>query len=194
MKHRLFIAIDLPDACVAQIVSLQDRLARLVLPVVWEKPEKLHLTLNFIGRVTHEQLALIKRLVKPVAASHPQFDLQFPHLETLYKRHENSLIYLSPAKNPALLSLQSSLTQVLTNATFPQPLRFLPHVTIGRLDRTDPPTTKAALDKVNGFPYHPLDGFPVDHLTLYESYVSKLGSHYQKLAPFMLQIEQEAFE
>lgn len=188
MKHRLFIAIDLPDPIRAEIVGLQKRLDSLKLPVVWEKPQKLHLTLNFLGRVPDDQLNSVKKSISQVVHHSHSFDLKLAYLETLYKRHDHTLIYLSPVGDvKELVDLQKTLSQALRSLEIPQPIRFLPHFTIGRLKRTDPVTTKKYINLISVFEPPIFPEFTVDHLTLYESFLSRSGSTYQKLTTFMLQ-------
>ncbi|TSC88192.1 MAG: 2'-5' RNA ligase [Microgenomates group bacterium Gr01-1014_16] len=181
MKHRLFVAIDVPSA---EILALQLRLDQLRLPVIWEKPEKIHLTLNFLGRIPDDQFSQINGIIRNIAKKFPPQHLELHFLETLYRRHESTLVYLS-ASSPDLKSLQHSLSLSLSPIS-PQPIRFLPHITIGQLKRTDPTTTKRVIDQISNFDYTPLPSFAVDHITLYESFLSSKGSTYQKQATFSL--------
>lgn len=181
MKHRLFVAIDVPST---EIVALQSKLDQLRLPVIWEKPEKIHLTLNFLGRVTPDQLHPVSRAVSQVVKTYNHLTIELLFLETLYQRHDQTLIYLS-AFSPDLIPLQKSLSQALNDIS-PQPRRFLPHITIGKIKRTDPATTKRVIDVISNFDYQPLSPFVADHLTLYESFLSAKGSTYQKIGQFMI--------
>lgn len=182
MKHRLFLAIDDPSA---GIVALQTELDRLRLPVVWEKPEKIHLTLNFIGRVSSDQLGGVSRVIKSAIRPFNKLTISLPFLESLYQRHDQTLLYLA-ASSPDLDPLQKALCEGLDSIKFPQPRRFLPHITIGKIKRTDPTTTKRVIDTISNFDYQPLPSFEVDHLTLYESHLSSKGSSYQKQSTFRL--------
>lgn len=182
MKHRLFLAIDVPSS---PIIELQSRLEKLGLPISWEKPEKIHLTLNFIGRVSSDQLGGVSRVIKSATQLFYTVTLSLPFLETLYQRHDQTLVYLA-ATSPDLVPLQQSLCEGLNSIKFPQPRRFLSHITIGKVKRTDPTTTKRVIDQISNFDYQPLPSFEVDHLTLYESHLSQKGSTYQVISRFML--------
>jgi len=157
----------------------------LRLPIIWEKPEKIHLTLNFLGRVSSDQLGGVSGAIKSATRSYNNLTISLPFLETLYQRHDQTLLYLA-AMSPGLVPLQKSLCDGLDSIKFPQPRRFLPHVTIGKLKRTDPTTTKSVIDAISNFDYTPLPSFEVDHLTLYESHLSSKGSTYQKVSNFRL--------
>lgn len=177
MNHRLFIAIDLPEATHGEIAVLQPQLEKLNLPVVWEKYP--HLTLNFLGKAD-------PKLVVPLIPPFHPITLQPLYLETLYSRHEPTIIYLSLAKSEDLLQLQASLSSSLGPIT-PQPRKFLPHITIARLKRSDPVSTKRFMGIVSDFESPQFSPFTVDKLVLYQSLITHTGTTYQKLATFMLE-------
>jgi len=187
LTHRLFIAIDPPPSIRSGVRRLQSRLAHLDLPVNWEDTDKLHLTLNFLGRIPDQNLGPITTTLTRVAAAMTQFSLEPMFLETLYQRHDNSIIYIGFAGDIDLLKkMQKSLSLSLSKLSLPQPRRFLPHLTIGRLKRTDPTLTKRYLDQIRAQNFRPLPVFTVDKIILYESFLTKAGSHYQKVREFML--------
>lgn len=187
MKFRLFLAIDLPFPLTQDIVKLQSSLNPLGLPVVWEKSDKLHLTLNFLGYVYDGDIQKIIGAIHEAVSGFGSFVLTPQFLETLYQRHEPSLIYLAPTGDiDRLKDLQKLLRETINNLEIPQPIRFLPHITIGRLKRTDPVTTKAAIDKVSSVEFTPLSSFEVSRITLFKSLVSRSGSVYERLREFRL--------
>ncbi len=188
MKHRLFFAIDLPDPCRSAVVDLQTRLDRLGLPVMWEEPAKLHLTLHFLGPTPQEQINSFTPGLQKLARSAPAFSLTPYFLETLYRRHEASLVYIGMEGDlTALKNLHKSLAGLLSGYQLPAQNRFFPHITIGRLRRDDPVTTKNFLSRIDAVDIQPLPSFLVDHLTLYESDLSPAGSHYQKIGQYGLE-------
>jgi RNA 2',3'-cyclic 3'-phosphodiesterase len=185
LKHRLFIAIDIPDPVRTEIASLQHQLDDLGLPVVWEDPKKLHLTLHFLGSTPNEQMLNLMSALRKELHTFSAFSLTPYFLETLYKRHEPSLIYVGLQGDlEALKLLQRSLGDLLTEFRLPAQNKFLPHITIGRLKRDDPVNTKLFLDKIDIVDIKPLSTYTVDNVVLYESHLSKQGSFYQKLATF----------
>jgi len=188
LKHRLFVAIDLPIELRTQVVDLQQKLAKQNMPVDWEEPNKLHMTLNFLGEVENEKLHQVSQIIRKSISAFRPFNIQPSFLETLYKRHDPSLVYLGLSGDVEILKeLQESLTKELNDLKLPQPEKFLPHITIGRLKRTDPPTTKKFLDGVSNFDFSPLPVFEVLEVWLFKSLVSKAGSHYDRLLHFSLE-------
>ena len=86
----------------------------------------------------------------------------------------------------ALKQLQKTLGATLSTLTLPQQTRFLPHILIGHLPKSDPVTIKRLLGQVDDLEIQPLPKFTVDKITLFESLLSRSGSTYQKLVEFAL--------
>ena len=187
MKHRLFIAITVPPALHPDITKLQTTLSSIGPDITWEPSEKLHLTLNFIGRTDQDMVSQLIRLLQKELAGLPAFSITPAFLETLYRRHELSLVYLGIGGDvEALKQLQKTLGATLSTLTLPQQTRFLPHILIGRLPKSDPVTIKRLLGQVDDLEIQPLPKFTVNKITLFESLLSKSGSTYQKLVEFAL--------
>lgn len=184
MKHRLFTAIALPESISLEITRLQQDLDKLKLPVVWER--NFHLTLNFLGQVTDSDTGTIKNLISDTTKNLYSYTLLPLYLDTLYSRHDPTVLYLSLSKSEELLELQDSLASALSSIT-PQPRKFLPHITIGAFKRTDPVTTKHFIDLVSDFATPDFSEILVDKIILYESLPSKAGTTYRQISQFMLQ-------
>lgn len=187
MTHRLFLAIDLPEELDLEIITLQNRLSGLHLPVVWQPPEKLHLTLNFLGRVSDEQVGMLSRVITQITARTPPLLLTPSFLETLYQKHDSSLIYLSISQEPdrPLTELYKLTSAALTGLKMPQSERFAPHITIGKIKKSDPETTKKVLEQISTFEFSAMKPFVANRLVLYESTLNRSGSHFQKTGQFI---------
>jgi RNA 2',3'-cyclic 3'-phosphodiesterase len=190
LKHRLFVAIDIPTELFSQIHSLQSRIDKLKLPVTWQPQEKIHLTTNFLGDIADETFQSVRNAIKAAIVNTPPFQLTPYFLETLYSRHEPAKIYLAPSGDIDILTaLQSQLNFEFAARQLPQQPRFLPHITIGHLKKADPTTTKSFLDELSRLEFSPLTTFTVDHITLYESLISQAGSHFQRVSTFKFSSE-----
>lgn len=188
MKHRVFLALEIPQSQKNLIEELQAKLVLFAPDIIWEPSEKFHLTLNFLGKTDEEKLnPLVDSHIQIWCNRHPSFSLKFNFLETMYRRHESSFVYLSPQGNlDDLYSLQQDFSQELDKLTLPVQVKFLPHVTIGKLERAEPNMTKQRLEHLSEFEFSPFPAFNVNSVTLFKSYLSRAGSHYQKLKTFFL--------
>ncbi len=187
MKHRLFIAIEIPETFYPSVKELQGRINSLKVPVEWEDLDRLHLTLNFIGRVDDSDLSAIRGQMRSIIAQFPKFILKPMFLESLYSRHDGSKIYLAPGGDVNILKeLQESLGEKLSEMNLPRQSRFLPHIKLGTYKKADPTTTKQFMDKVSEIELGDWMEFSVERITIFESLLSRTGSHYQRLASFPL--------
>lgn len=175
---RLFVALDLPAA-------LRQRLALLAggLPGArWIRPENYHLTLRFIGetpgyRAEEADLALAALRV-------PGFSLSFAGVGTFEKAGKPVSLWVGVERNPALEHLQGKIETALQRAGFvPERRRFIPHVSLARLD--NPPGEKLAafVQAHNLFRAAPV---PIGHFTLFSSRLGKEQAVYVAETDYLL--------
>jgi len=187
LKHRLFLAIVPPAEVISRITALQVDLDKLRLPIRWEPAANLHITLNFFGRVPEEKIPQLSSIISGIAANTPVFFLTPAYLAGMYRRHEPSFPYLSIADPDGILKdLRKELAQGVSRLQLPQPERFIPHITLGKFQKTDPTQTKQFLDKLSDHETEPLSSFEVQNLIMFESLLSRDGATYQRLAAFPL--------
>ncbi len=120
---RLFVAIDLPD-------PLQDAIARLQQPVRhlhWTAPERLHITLQFLGEQPNHRLEAIYKALESI---------EFAPLDVRCEgigQFASGVIWLGVDPQPAMEQLQQQIGARLRAAGIPlQQRRFIPHITLGR--------------------------------------------------------------
>lgn len=175
---RLFVALDLPAALRQRLILLAGGLpgAR------WISPENYHLTLRFIGetpayRAEEADLALAALRV-------PGFSLTFSGIGTFEKAGKPASLWVGVERNPALEHLQSKIETALQRAGFaPERRRFIPHVSLARLD--SPPGEKLAsfIQAHNLFRAAPM---AIEHFTLFSSHLGKEQAAYVAEADYAL--------
>lgn len=74
MKHRVFIAINLPEKIRERLASYQDKWPEL--PAKWTKKDNLHITLEFLGYVSDEEILEICETAKETASKHESFEVK----------------------------------------------------------------------------------------------------------------------
>ena len=130
MRHRIFIAINLPEDIKKQLVDHQSKW--LDLPCRWTKKDNLHITLEFLGYLTDEELMELSQKTKEMASEKKVFDI-----------HLNKICYGPPDKKP--YSGTKPLTGRLDKVENRPPrmvwvvgerikeLNLTPHITLGRI-------------------------------------------------------------
>ncbi|MDO8488418.1 MAG: RNA 2',3'-cyclic phosphodiesterase [bacterium] len=187
MKHRLFVAINPPPEVLDHIGQLQRELDKLKLPIKWNPLDKIHITLAWLGHLPAEEVARMRGIVANTARQFRAHQLQPVAIDTMYQRHEPSLVYLLLADPEGeLAALQKELTRKVDEIT-PQPRqKFLLHITIGWVLKSDPTRVKHTLDEIDKVEMEPWPKFSVTQMTLYESFSTKAGSSYSRMGSFNL--------
>src|SRR5438874_1113699 len=108
---RLFYAIMLPND-VSEIVSAEQKAVRDQIGphgIRWESPEKLHITLRFLGDVPPEKLEAVKSAGRVAALRSGPFELRLRGLGTFPQRRPARVIWLGAE------SSVSGYTQMVRN-------------------------------------------------------------------------------
>lgn len=176
--HRLFIAIDLPEAAKHAVYSLKSDLngAR------WVPQEQLHLTLRFIGDTDEAQLERLRKELTTVRCS--SFALELRSVGHFPPRGMPRVLWVGVGKSLELSALQAAVELACLSAGIaPDERRFSPHLTIARLKETP-------LDGVRQFETGHAgfrgDQFQVSDFHLYESSLSQHGAVHRSVGRYPL--------
>lgn len=133
---RVFVAISPPEETKNAVGQLIDGLRKDFPQVKWEDPEKLHLTLAFLGMLAEEKVNTLKDVLREVAPNFKSFELELTELSYFYKKHDDSIIYLDVVdRSGELKEFYRSLRKALLARDIFLPDRVDPHITIGRVKR-----------------------------------------------------------
>lgn len=167
---RLFVGVDLPW-------ELRERLADLCssLPGARFVPrENLHLTLRFIGEVTPNRAEEIDLALGALRGK--RFPLSVTGIGTHDKAGRPVALWVGVERNAALEHLQSKIETALQRAGQPaEKRRFLPHITLARLDIAAEAKLGFYVQTHNLFRAGP---FAIGHITLFSSLLGKEASVY----------------
>lgn len=133
---RLFVAAILPEEIRGQVSNHIDLLSSRYDGVKWEKPEKLHITLKFLGDVDDSQAKDIAVLLKKLALSYISFNLTLKELGGFPNLKKPRILYIGLSKNTQLSKFVNELEKQLAELGFEKEARkFIPHITIGRVKK-----------------------------------------------------------
>jgi len=165
---RLFIAVELAGPAKDEVLSVRERLVETVARqgVRFVKPEKLHLTLAFLGSVDEAKLGELMRELNKVAV--PPFRLQLSGLGCFPDMRRPKVIWLGLDGDAS--SIQTLATKVTAAAKpFAPELDekpYSPHVTLARVSPGSKEVgrmlTHLAIDATGA-------ELPVDSFTLFQS-------------------------
>lgn len=130
----LFFAIELHD-------DLRGALHHAVAPLraaepdlAWVRPEKLHLTMKFLGEVNEEAVETLARAAGAVAVNHRPLDLTLGGIGAFPNFRRARVVWMGVASEPRLELLHHDLEVACGEAGFEVEGRpFRPHITLGRV-------------------------------------------------------------
>ncbi len=135
-RVRTFIAIELPEAVVAKLASLQDRLQGSGARVKWVNRDNLHLTLKFLGDVEYERVSEISQVIGGAVADITPFSVSVKGTGTFPRGSGAPRVVWAGLEGDTgqIEKMHSRLNEKLVRFGVPyEKRRFSPHITIGRV-------------------------------------------------------------
>ncbi len=190
MGKRLFLAVDIDDATRTQVGRIASGLREALETHIkgsWVRPERMHLTLHFLGNVED---AFEQRLRETLSASIAvaPFDVTFDGLGIFPERGSPRVLWLGVAEGlEPLRSLHDVFVARLKSSPTPEratptPERtadsFTPHLTLARFRDRVTRSTLTGITRIPAF----AGPSRIDRVTLYESRLSPAGPTYVRLA------------
>ncbi len=176
---RLFIAALLPDEIRARMDEYIGALRSRCGGVKWEKREKLHVTLKFLGSVDDSNVPEITSVISCIVRNYSPFETEIAGYGGFPDMRYTRILYIGLSENPELSSLQGRIDEALEPLGFPRETRsFIPHVTIGRI--------KGRLRIHEPFPIPEKCKFAIDEIAVVKSETRRDGSVYTPLHIFRL--------
>ncbi len=132
---RTFIAMSLPTAVQQGLARVQQQLKQGRPPVRWVAPDKIHVTLNFLGEIPAEQVPGVGDAAARAAAAAVPFEIEAVGIGVFPNPRRPRVIWVGLAGElDALRALQAGLSRELAALGFPPEDRpFSPHLTLGRM-------------------------------------------------------------
>ncbi len=155
MRHRIFIAINLPENIKKKLSFFQEKWSEL--PIRWTKKESLHITLEFLGYISDEELVQVCQNTKELTSKHKSFIVNL-----------NKICYGPPKKMPP------KMVWVIGEKI--KELNISPHITLGRIrvwewKQIEPEERIEVNEEINL-------SFEVNSIEVMESVLKKRGAKY----------------
>jgi len=190
MRHRIFIAINLPEDIKKKLTDYQAKW--LELPCRWTKKENLHITLMFLGYLSDEELLEVLRLTREVTQKHEPFSINLKKI--IYgppKKMPPRMVWAEGEKSEELGKLQSDLENSLLASPVkkmePESRPYAPHITLGRIKawefRSIEPEERPEVNEEINL------SFEVKSIEVMESELKRGGPEYTVLESAPLKIE-----
>jgi len=185
--RRIFIAIDISEqarkAAAEHIEYLRnaDRDVR----VGWEKAEKLHITLKFLGDVDEPRIATLGVAIQQIASRFHPFKLELSDTGVFPNARQPRILWLGIVNtDDQLKTLAASIESACEKLGFAaEDRQFKPHLTIARVREPQKGRQLAAMHLNSDFGSV---GFTVRKIVIYESKLGPAGSVYTPISTHRL--------
>lgn len=183
MKIRSFIALEIPNDPISEILSIRDEKIGKIENVRWEEKEKLHLTLKFLGDINSEMIGEYSKVLERIIGAHSSLNLSFSEFGVFKRRDEYKILWLGLNDNKRLLKLVDEIDSSFEEIGFEKEKRvFKPHITLLRFRGFEDSEKIVSLKYVK----LPVIEFKTNKVTLFESKLLPSGSVYRSLKNFYL--------
>lgn len=183
MTSRLFIALEIPEEVINRIVELRDEIYGKDSSVRWEKKEKLHITLKFLGDTEEELIPQIVAELEELITECPIFDMTFSKFGLFFRNRKPRILWAGFEKNDRLHKFVEGINYRLKKFGFDvESRKFKSHVTILRVKGNED------IRKINKFSERsfPSLDFQCGRITLFKSELKPTGSVYTMIKNFEL--------
>ncbi len=132
---RSFISVDLPDELTGRIKNLQDRLRETNADINYVSPEKVHVTLKFLGDVDKKMVPRIEEKLRNALSGFSEFKASIEGVGVFPNMDYIKVIWLGVDRGEKEFEqLFSSVEQEMVDLGFEEEEHdFVPHATIGRV-------------------------------------------------------------
>ncbi|HXV63711.1 MAG TPA: RNA 2',3'-cyclic phosphodiesterase [Vicinamibacteria bacterium] len=174
---RVFFAIELSPEIRASLGQLAEELAPRLDAARLVPPQKIHLTLRFLGETKEDRLTRLVTRLRPEVRLSPGFELRFGGVGLFPDARRPRVLWVAVVDPPqALFDLRSLIERFVGEAGFaPEERNFAPHLTLARFRRVPRSLTPLLSDLSDRGVGH----MRVAELTLFESRLSPRGASYR---------------
>jgi len=183
---RCFIAIDIPaENSLPQLLKLL-RKEFNASQINWVQPEKIHLTLAFLGEISDGQIDLTIKVLNEICLKFEPFNCNLKGFGSFGTKEKPTVLWIGVYVSRALYELKLKFDKGLEITGFNYDGKiFKPHLTLGRIKKFANHAEYLQLTgKYKDFSFL---NFEVRSVILYESILSSSGPDYKPIKVFPLE-------
>ncbi len=186
VKKRIFAAIDISDEARRRVFRFVE-LLRGQFPDVrvgWVKPEKIHLTLKFLGEIDESQLEKFSEAIEKTSQNISKFKIQIGKTGVFPSAQNARILWLGLKDETGnLRKLNEILESECERKGVKKEIRsFKAHLTIGRLKEK----SSALVEKHLSEEFEPIE-FESSEIVIYQSELLPQGSIYKIISKYKFQ-------
>jgi len=169
---RLFVGVALNEEALASLVGVQEKLREVATHqgVRFVRPDKLHLTLQFLDAQPSDAAEEIDRVAAPLCALVAPFEVTMKGLGAFPSFLRPKVLWVGiEEQTDSLLRLQETIATALVEFAKPGEATYTPHITLARVVPGSPQVGRAALPLSNELADQEIAMWRVEEVLLYES-------------------------
>lgn len=179
---RLFVALELREDVREKVRELIARLRQASRDARWLQPERMHITLKFIGHVASDQLEPIRAALAPVRSPRP-VELRFRGIGFFPNDKRPRVIWCGMEASANLAPLTADIERALEPLGIaPESRDFVPHLTLARF--SEPQKSPALVRMAADFQSQEFGSATETEFHLFESLLHRSGAEYRILASY----------
>ncbi len=177
---RAFIAINIDPRIIGEISEAIVQLRRALPEIRWVEPDKIHLTVKFLGDIEPSQIGPIANALEQVLKLFPRFTISAKGLGVFPGLRRPRVLWVG-LEGSQLVKLAAKVEAALEPLGFAREERaFQPHLTIGRWRQFDRATKKLA-EELERWKRLEFGVSQVEAVTLFQSVLKPDGALHQPL-------------
>lgn len=181
MTSRLFIALDIPENVLDDLIDLRDQIYGTPNDLRWESKEKMHITIKFLGDVGENISELIIRRLEQI--DFEKISANFDKFAFFKKNNVLKILFANLQENKVISEFQNIIESESELIGFTKEKRnFRPHLTMLRLKG------KEDLNRLKIFNNYQIKNseFLISSFSLIKSELFSSGSEYKIVERFNL--------
>ncbi len=184
---RFFIALEIPEPSRSQLTFVQQKLEQLIPDLKPTEPDKLHLTIAFVGEEDPSFQQPLTEVLNASAQEIPAFSITPAYLDGFPSLHRASILWAGVKGDiDKLFILRERIKDGLVKLQLDvDERRFIPHIALGKIKefKLSPGEEKQFEDLMENTNFNPI---PVTSIKLFESVADKGLHHHNTLAEVVL--------
>jgi 2'-5' RNA ligase len=186
---RCFIAIEMPANIRQSIADVIEKCNKKFKGIKWVAPEKIHITLKFLGEVNEGLMPEIQKRLARVCAARDIFSIAIKGAGAFPNFKYPNVLWIGIDESEELKRLYEDIEDVLSELGFERESRkYSPHLTIGRVK--DRKGIEPVIKEIYTFKDAFFGSIDVNEILLMRSVLKSEGAEYSKIAGFQLSKSQ----
>lgn len=183
MMIRTFIALEIPDLVLDEIINVRDNLLSDAINLKCESKEKLHVTLKFLGDTNQNQVEEIFQSINNAAVNFSKFNLELDRFGFFKTHGIPKILWAGLKENLELEKFVKEIDILCSEFGFEKEKRkFKPHITMLRIKNENIIKDVIAFDNYK-LPYLKFIG---EKVILFQSILTSGGSIYKPIKSLII--------